>query len=297
MKINRSLLGYSFVFIAIFAFIFLMRGTVTDQQVTAKMGDMNNMFGILFTALGVIATLSTGVFAGTVLFFMPKLESKKKDIIFRLIGAGAVILFTVFELIETVKYVRFPIMQKDAGANKALIITLVLIINLVIIMFTRFGFKKRFDLTNLIPTCIVIILIIIIYATCTEFSKYFVSRPRPRVVDEGVIAFRNWYEWRPFLAFKSQYHDCKSFVSGHTSNAACMISLLPLAMSLYKKKPSNAVQLVAIICGALYTFVVAFSRIIAKAHYLTDVMAGIILSIIVQAIIIAVADRIVKKHA
>ena len=294
MKINKKLQNISFIVIAGLALIGFIVGSFLDQKITGKMGDFNNLFGILFTALGPILTLSFGVFVGATLFFMPKINKKIWNIILKALGALAIIGFLLVQIKEGVEYVEFPRMQAEATTYKVLIIVLLSLIDLAIILFTRFWVDKM-DSKVVIQVCIMIISIIVIYFAACETLKYLASRPRPRVLDQGLLTYKQWYQWKPFAAFKSEYKDCKSFVSGHSANAACLITILPLVFSLNKRDNNNIVQILTIVIGGLFTFVVALSRIVARAHWMTDVMGGIILSVAVQALVINVTPLILKK--
>ena len=294
MKIDRKIQNISFISIGALALIGLILGTIFDQKITGKMGDFNNLFGILFTALGPVLTLAFGVFVGATLFFMNKTPNKIWNIIFKVLGAVAVIGFVFVQVKEGIEYVDFPRMQKNESTYKALIIVLIALIDLAIILFTRFWVDKM-DSKVIIQVCLMILAIILCYFVLCEGTKYLASRPRPRVIDQGLHEFKQWYQWKPFAALSAEYKDCKSFVSGHSANATCLVSILPLVASLHKRENNNIIQILTIVIGGLFALVVALSRIVARAHFMTDVMGGILLSIAVQAVVINVAPLIIKK--
>lgn len=294
MKTNKKTLNILLIAVAAISFIGLIIGTFLDKQVTSRLGDSYNLFGILLTAFGVILTLSVGNFVSALLFFAPDRENKKWNIAMRIIGAVAFILFSFFEIKEACSYVEFPRMEKEAGTYKALMITFILLLNLGLLMLAKRKGKKL-DQNILVTTSLLIVIIIALYAASTEVIKYIVSRPRPRVVELGEIAFRNWYQFKPFDFVKEGHGDCKSFVSGHSSNAACSVIVIPLLISMTKFNEHKYAQLIGGLIGALYVFVVAFSRIIAKAHYLSDVMAGILLSQIIGLLAVNITPKILNK--
>lgn len=287
MKLNRKIQNIGFIVIGSIALIGFIIGSFLDQKITGKMGDYNNLMGIIFTAFGPVITLAFGILAGATLFFMPKLENKTINIVFRIIGAVGVIGFAFSQVKEGLEWVDFPRMQAEASTYKVLIIVFIALIDLAIILFSRIWVKKM-DQNALVFVCLMIIGIILVYFVACEGVKYFASRPRPRVIDQGLHEFKQWYQFKPFAAFKDGYDDCKSFVSGHTANAACLVTILPLVASLSKREYNKWIQILTIIIGGLFVFVVAFSRIIARAHFMTDVMGGIILSLAIQAIAINV---------
>ena len=70
-------------------------------------------------------------------------------------------------------------------------------------------------------------------------------------------------------------HDC-SFPSGHTGCAACamLAILLPTVCKRLRGK-----ERLCLIAGAVWTAVVAFSRLMMGAHFLTDVTAATLLTL------------------
>lgn len=294
MKINRKIQNISLIAIASIAFIGLIIGTFLDKQITSKMGDNNNLFGIVLTAFAPVLTLAFGVLAGSLLFFMPKIEHKTLNIVFRVMGVVAALAFMVAQVKEGLEWVEFPRMESEASTYKVLIIVFIAILDLAIILFSRFWVNKM-DQKAMLYGCVMIIGIIVVYFVACEGVKYLASRPRPRNLNAEFDGFKQWYQLNPFNAFHSEFKDQKSFVSGHTANAACLITILPFIASMTKRENDNRIQIMTVIIGALFTFVVAFSRIIARAHWMSDVMGGVLVSCAIQALAINVKPFNFKK--
>ncbi len=294
MKINRKIQNFGLIIIGGLALIGLIIGTFLDKQITVKMGDNNNLFGIILTAFAPVLTLAFGVLAGALLFFMPKIEHKTLNIVFRVIGVLAVVGFIFFQIKEGLEWVEFPRMESEAATYKALIIVFISILDLAVILFSRIWVNKM-DHKAMLYGCLMIIAIIVVYFVACEGVKYIASRPRPRNLDAEFNGFKRWYQFNPFGAFNSELKDQKSFVSGHTANAACLITILPFVASMTKRENDNRIQIMTIVIGGLFTFVVAFSRIIARAHWMSDVMGGILLSCAIQALAINVKPFEFKK--
>ena len=118
--------------------------------------------------------------------------------------------------------------------------------------------------------------------------KIIFHRPRYRalVLHEG-IGFHGW--WKPCFSYKqlmAEYNltseEFKSFPSGHS----CEISLLflvPTFLPIVSEK-IRKIQIPLFICAALLALLTMFCRILAAAHFLSDVSVGAML-IIVFAII------------
>lgn len=82
--------------------------------------------------------------------------------------------------------------------------------------------------------------------------------------------------------------EFKSFPSGHAANAAIMILLGSL--SLLDEKFKGKKDLLFFI-GFGFALVVAFSRIVAGAHFLSDVTIGILITFLFEIITIKIIWR------
>jgi len=298
MKINRRIQNYGLIIVAGIALIGFIIGCFLEQKLTENVGNFDSLFGIMFTGFGPLPLLALGVLAGLLLIFMPRIENKNWNIILRFLGGAAAAVMIFAEIKEGLDYVDFPRMEAQASTYRVLMITIIAIINLILILFSKLWVKKA-DQKLLIPLCILIIAIIALYFVTGEAIKYLASRPRPRVVImQNRLYYKQWFEWKPLAALLDEsYDDCKSFVSGHASNTACLITVLPLTIALFKKENCDKLQIAAIAVGALYAFVVAYSRIVAYAHWLTDVTGGIMVSCGIQALIINVTPKVLEKFS
>jgi membrane-associated phospholipid phosphatase len=106
------------------------------------------------------------------------------------------------------------------------------------------------------------------------------GRPRYRsiVVTEG-LEFRPWYvigtsERAAFEGILS-HDEFKSFPSGHSCSAATalMLSLLPVAVPRLRGK-----EHALLVVGIIWPLLVMFFRIVAGAHFLSDVLCGALVS-------------------
>lgn len=141
--------------------------------------------------------------------------------------------------------------------------------------------KRNNDYRVLIAILILVVFMLIYLIPITQIIKVVTRRPRFRITIDSSYGysayFTNW--WEPFkdyaamkeanptaISFSEQF---KSFPSGHVGVAAILIFVLPY-LSLIEPKLKNKETLLFII-GVIYTLIMALSRIIMGAHYLTDV--------------------------
>ena len=111
------------------------------------------------------------------------------------------------------------------------------------------------------------------------------------------VSFQPW--WVIGNAMKEQLltlgvasEEFKSFPSGHTANTAC--AMLLCVLPLLNRKLKGKENLLFFI-GVCFTFLVALSRIIMGAHFLTDVVTGMAISLVIQMIMARVIFKNYSK--
>lgn len=128
--------------------------------------------------------------------------------------------------------------------------------------------RAREAVTFAIIAIVYILLIVIIMNSI----KSVWGRLRMREMLDPTSEFTPWYEIHFRGGFDNRY---ASFPSGHTMNAAGMI-LITLLPTVFEKLKGKEALLRVIAYG--WVAVVGFSRIVAGAHFATDVLFGILLS-------------------
>lgn len=124
--------------------------------------------------------------------------------------------------------------------------------------------------------------------------KDIMHRPRFRLITATGIEFHNW--WEPCKNYKElieQYNivsdNFKSYPSGHTAEASILLAtsnFLPLANAKFKKY-----QRPIFYSSYGLIVVVAFARILAAAHFLSDVSFGAFIMIS----LLLIANEIVAR--
>ena len=139
-----------------------------------------------------------------------------------------------------------------------------------------FLFKDCQNKNMWIVFCIIIGLLLIALLGVIPLIKDNMHRPRYRLlITTDEISFHNWWEpFKEYSHFKDTYpHDnFKSYPSGHTAEVSILFvatTLFPLANKKFAKY-----QLPAFICSSALVLLVAFARILAGAHFLSDVSWG-----------------------
>ena len=136
------------------------------------------------------------------------------------------------------------------------------------------------------------VLLLTLVAGVTGLKAIF-HRPRFRTVSTTAIDFHNW--WQPCRDYKNLMQayglvseEFKSFPSGHTAEASILLvttTFAPLVNPKLKK-----IQVPCFILAFAFVMLVGFARILAAAHYLSDVSMGasitIVFTIIANEIVI-----------
>lgn len=140
-----------------------------------------------------------------------------------------------------------------------------------------FLFKDCQNKNMWIIFCIIIVLLLIALLAVIPNIKDNMHRPRFRSISKYGIDFHNW--WEPCKDYKElmttygiEKDNFKSYPSGHTAEAAILLvptTFLPLAHDKFKKY-----QMPIFYFGCGLVLLVAFARILAAAHFLSDVSWG-----------------------
>ena len=108
--------------------------------------------------------------------------------------------------------------------------------------------------------------------------KFIWSRPRYREMSAtgDFTIYSVWYHINAF-----SLHGHHSFPSGHTASASALFTLCALGevFPKYKEKETTIAFIVA-----LFTFTMAYSRLVLGAHFLSDVTAGFAVTFVTYAV-------------
>ena len=155
--------------------------------------------------------------------------------------------------------------------------------------------------------CVVIVLLLIGLLAIIPTLKDLMHRPRYRYVCSSGVKFHKWFE--PYKEYddimkslsgaskefiKEVKENCKSFPSGHSAETSILIVaavFYPLADKRFQK---YSLPLFLVACGC--TLLIMLARILAAAHYLSDVSWGAGIIILLTFIANEVIMKIKKLH-
>lgn len=136
------------------------------------------------------------------------------------------------------------------------------------------------------------VIALIFEIASVEGTKYLWGRPRYRAMlaADDFSVFQPWYHinGNKFRALYEHSNEIKSCPSGHTAGAAIsyLAMLLPFTNSWFKGK-----EKLCFIAAFGYSSIVAYTRLVMGAHFLSDVTIGAIFSFTIVVITMAVLDK------
>ena len=245
-------------------------GSFVDYPLSSALYDASNPFAMFFAAYGAIPAPLGCVAAGTLLVcgrsrekFVPGVLQTVGGILLLLVGAGLVCFLPAVYLPVS------PVLLAGVG----------LVLCLVTILLVR-RLAKGADRAVILRMAFAILLVILCEMVVVNLIKVCWGRPRMRLVASHPEAyFFPW--WQRGTALKESLlaagvaaDEFKSFPSAHTANAATM---LLLGLVPYLKPQLQPYQKALVTFGFAWTAVVALSRILLGAHYLTDTAVGFLI--------------------
>ena len=264
-------------------------GSFLDLEINKGIFDLQNGFGLFLSAFGeapayfLMGTIAYGFIHLAIHHY--KLNWQRAI----LIGVG------VLGIIVATYFQGKHIFDKNAYYHTETLIQLLGYgIGFVIAMLGACGGYFFFKKSNVSAKQLLLILIVAyaLLAAANGFNqlvKIIMCRPRYRVVAYHPDIYCNWWEigrshkeeYIKHLGYSSE--DFKSFPSGHMTNIACLIYLLPLL-----KKANSNIKVkdgYLILSACLYSILVAYTRMRVGAHYLSDVSMGALIAVLFAFIV------------
>ena len=273
------------------AIIGIVFGSLFDLQLSTAIASPSNGFGLTVSAIGpMIGFMGVAIMGGGFVSFIVKGKYHiALKVLFGVLAAACMGVSIYYPAGEW-----FGINGFYGVAPEWTGYLIVLIPELAAGVFGYFLFKDIKNDKMWIIFCIIIVLLLIVLLAVIPTLKDNMHRPRYRTISTTPVDFHNW--WEPCKDYKelmATYNiakdNFKSYPSGHTAEASILlvpITFLPLADSKFKKY-----QMPAFYAGCALVLLVAFARILAAAHYLSDVSTGAT----VMLTLLVIANEVVMR--
>jgi membrane-associated phospholipid phosphatase len=290
---------YWFLIVMAVAILGVVFGSFFDWDLSKAIASTDNQFGKFFEAFGEALGYAL-VPIGATLVFMGLKDDRPLGL--KILGWAVLILGIG---IPTYILGNAATSEFAYGLKVYIAYPVAFVIMTLASMFTYFlaGFE---DKSALIKVGLALLIAMVLQLLIINVFKIFAQRPRFRFIMDlqlnvgGDSQFHAWYQWGSGVKFsdmlKSSNDNFKSFPSGHSGTAAVCL-LLPLLATTKKNPLFKGESLVLFLVGALYTIIVAFARILAGAHFLSDVSMAILIASLVDFLTIFVIYQPKKQAA
>ena len=284
------------------AIIGIIFGSFFDFQISSAIASANNGFALTVSAIGpTIGFAAVAIMGGG---FVALIVKGKYHIALKILfGVLAACCLGVSIFYPAGEY--FGINGFYGAAPEWVGYLVVLLPECAAFVGGYFLFKDYENKNLWIIFCVIVVLLLIALLGIVPRLKDFIHRPRYRLLastTDPLIKFHNW--WEPFKEYKdvkdAYAHDnFKSYPSGHTAEASIVLvafTFLPLAHKKFEKY-----QLPLFLGGCGLVLLVALARILAAAHFLSDVSWGafimLTLIIIANEVIMRIKALQIKEEA
>ena len=290
MKGNTAFLPRQILYgVVVIALALVAVGSFVDFPLSCALYDASSPFAMFFAAYGAIPAPLGCVAAGTLFVCGRNRDNKFPGMVQRI--GGALLLLAGVLLVCFLPALYLPVSPFfPAGVG--------LVLSAGTILVTC-RLAKGADRTTIIRVALAIVLVLLCELVVVNLIKGAWGRPRMRlVVNHPEAYFHPWWQWgtvlkEALLATGVAADEFKSFPSGHAANATTM---LLLGLIPYLKPPLQKYKTALVAFGFAWAAVVAFSRIMIGAHYLTDTTVGFLVGFLSVYFICNFLFRPQKQH-
>ncbi len=262
----------------------LIVGSFADETISRALFGPENAFGVFLAAWGETPALLSLVAAGTLLI-VARNRARTPIAVVQLIGGGLLVaLGAAGTTFQALRYIEIPIV--------ALVVIGAALVAPTVLLFRTIG--RRADHATAVRVGLAFFLVVIVEIIVVNVMKQIWQRPRMRLLEEDPsVAFQPWWQigsddFARLTAEGVSWDEFASFPSGHTANGAVLILVVLLALLV--PRLTRFVPLLWWI-GAIGGLLVAMSRIITGAHFVTDTVGGYAVALISVLVAIVILQR------
>lgn len=268
ISINRYLIQPRYALILVVLLVMgMFMGSVYDWNLSQTVFNLHNPFGVILAAYGQFPAAACGSLAGVIFIATFDVKDKTRSILLALLGIFVNGCGLAQVIVASSGYLSLPIPALVAIA------TVLFAACDGILLYVLRGVDNH----ALRRFAAFLLFVVLVQLAMVHIVKVVWARPRMRLISSTQgVEFQPWWiinsgQRETFMSLGIASEEFKSFPSGHTSSAACIMAVVALPAI----KPQLARWSSKLFWGSAFaTAVVASSRIIMGAHFLTDVTAG-----------------------
>lgn len=262
--------------------VLLILGNIFDFDISSSIYDPINTsyFGIIMSGICELPVCFCLSFGGSILIIGRDRKNKNNQIFAWIIGILSMIVAVYFTYDTFLDIYKFNSTSDYKILITILGIVLALVFNSLVVFLSFKLLNKYDDKKTLFIFGFYLIILVALVALVATTCKYLWSRPRPRYIFNELNPnelFSPVYVLNPFHAIKNG-DNFKSFPSGHTTYASTLMFVLPLIGYLFNKNEDKKTNILLFYIGLIWAILSALSRIVAGAHFLSDVSFGLIIT-------------------
>lgn len=240
----------------------------TDLSISKSLYNKKSKFGEFFQITAPIPNMIVGPLSAAVLFRLRNKKSHLKNYLVTVIYAG-------FFLIASIIGAYVPLHYMGYGLFSSIHIIVTAIYSVAIFIFAHL--IKIDDVEKFRKIAYIGFIVFVMTPVIVEIVKTVWGRVRFREMSEPYDMFTGWF-FPQFFKHTDTFIDPSSFPSGHTANAAVifMIMFLPELYPTFENKKAILFSI-----SGIWTICTAIGRIIAGAHFASDVTMGAFLAVVI----------------
>lgn len=250
--------------------VLMLLGSFVDYPLSCALYNESNPFAMFFAAYGEIPATLGWVAAGSLFVCGHNKDNKILGAVQSVGGICLILLGTMMVCFMPTLYLPVPSAVLAVIGLALSAATVALVCRLA----------RGADRATILRVGLAVFLAILCELLVVNFIKVPWGRPRMRLVANHPEAyFVPWWQFgcglkEQLMAAGVAAEEFKSFPSGHTANAATM---LLLGLIPYLKPQLQKFEKAFVAFGFAWASVVAFTRIIMGAHYLSDTTIGFLI--------------------
>lgn len=261
-------------------------GSLADFSLAQGIYLPDNPFGVFFAAYGEAPALLALVAAGTLAVAANPPVPQILRWILVAGGAGLIVVGTIALAIRP---------EENWESPTALRIVIAVVLSAAAIWGTRrVATGAAWQAMCVLAAALFVVVAVELVAV--QGVKLLWERPRMRMLSETGAPFAPWWspgyeEKEALLASGVPSSEFKSFPSGHSAHATVAVMLTGFALL---KEDLRARTLFWV--GGIWALLVALSRLTMGAHFLTDVSAAMLITLVIAVLVSLWALRILESN-